>query len=258
MVKCMWPPCPNEADSEEHLFPDWLNGVLPAGKRVRYVPFDAALGQQPVAGRPSKKPATRKNKVVCIPCNTGWMAVIEQEAKRLMEPMILGDPATLTPADQLHIATWATMRAYVWEERSGDRVSTDEDRSILYEQRRPSGNTRVRLAAFQGAPGELVVAIYNLPVFDDPAPPDNRPVAYAATIVLGALIIQVVGRPTSEYRAFETVGVTNDATVQILPPVIPRGEWPPRALLSSAVLEQFITAPFPQYPRDKFPPARPP
>jgi hypothetical protein len=46
-------------------------------------------------------------------CNNGWMRGIENAANPIMTPLIRGDAALLSPADQTTIATWAVLKAMV-------------------------------------------------------------------------------------------------------------------------------------------------
>src|ERR1022692_2109968 len=48
-------------------------------------------------------------------CNDGWMSGPDGQVKRLLAPMMLGKPRTLTPGEQLTIATWAAMKSMVLE-----------------------------------------------------------------------------------------------------------------------------------------------
>ncbi len=240
--KCFWPSCPNPAESGEHLFTDWLNRVLPSGVDWTFV--ETSYGTVVDRGT-SRRPATRKFKVVCATCNTEWMSRLTDATKAVVEPMVLGQATKLPMENQLTIASWIAMKAYVWEEHTGTRASTDEDREILFRELRPSGNTRVRIAAYHN-PGRLEASFTYFPAFGDP-PYYRDARGYVCTVTLGALIIQALGRPDSKYRPFEQVGVTRDVSVEIWPPIINGAQWPPRVVLSPTTREDFATEPFPQF-----------
>jgi hypothetical protein len=69
-----------------------------------------------------------KIKCVCggdhTTCNNGWMRSIEDQAKPILAPLILGSAATLTTHDQAVIATWAVLKVMVAEYDRNFHVST--------------------------------------------------------------------------------------------------------------------------------------
>ena len=70
--------CGGPAGSEEHVFPNWLNGVLPAlpdGVKADWG-YTSTKTDEPLDVRAWSKPqlASEVTKSVCHDCNTGWMA----------------------------------------------------------------------------------------------------------------------------------------------------------------------------------------
>ena len=76
------------------------------------------------------------------------MSQIEDRASVIIGPMVLGECTTLTPEAQEDVTTWATMRSYVWEERTGTRVSAEADRTFLFAQHYAPSTVRARSAAY--------------------------------------------------------------------------------------------------------------
>jgi hypothetical protein len=67
----------------------------------------------------------------------------EDQIRSVLEPMILGYNASLTPDQQVNVATWTSMKAavfeYIW---SDDPVLTAADRSVIMTQDRPPAGTQ--------------------------------------------------------------------------------------------------------------------
>lgn len=59
---------------------------------------------------------TKKIRAVCIPCNNGWMSIVESAAQPIAGPMILGNAITLTPPMQTILAQWLTLKIMLGEQ----------------------------------------------------------------------------------------------------------------------------------------------
>jgi hypothetical protein len=77
---------------------------------------------------------TKRIRSVCRICNSGWMNRLEQKARPILTPLILGEPMTLTPAMRQTLAEWATMKFIVLEHAErGEFVTPERDRIALKE-----------------------------------------------------------------------------------------------------------------------------
>jgi hypothetical protein len=99
--------------TEEHVFGDWLHNLGftdPAG--IREMIEDADL-ENPVIQ--IGHPFHRKLRIVCEPCNGGWMKGMEDAAKPLLIKMFNSNSSNveLDDADQLTLARWAFKTAAV-------------------------------------------------------------------------------------------------------------------------------------------------
>ncbi len=102
--------------TKEHAWPDWIRDVLPAGhvKGHSQQHRVAATTGEVTAITPvlHEKAANRKVQVVCQrECNGGWMSDLENTAKPLLVPIILGEAPHLSEQDQTTISLWAAKTA---------------------------------------------------------------------------------------------------------------------------------------------------
>lgn len=236
MALCLF--CSNRADSKEDIFSTWLTREFPEIEGS-YMPVTMSVGGLPQKTWDNWSLAFSKIRAVCESCNRGWMGSWETPAKLLLAKMIRGQKLRLTEIDQLTLATWATIKAYVFD--SGTQFPSAVSRAeceLLKSQQRPPGNVRVFLAAHDVREymSFMVRRVYAY------GPKEGAPGGqgvHATTFVLGHAVIQVFGNSRSAYRPFESVGVTTDESQTILPPVIGGSTWPPRSLLDDDALDQF-------------------
>jgi hypothetical protein len=124
----------DEKITNEHVFPNWISRLFghdPTGTAELVVggsvkSFPAVVFQQKV-------------RVVCKPCNEGWMNDLEKQVKVIMGPMMLDGQATeLTPAVQGHLATWAVKTAMMMDYlHPSDRVIPEAQYDDFYRLRKP-------------------------------------------------------------------------------------------------------------------------
>jgi hypothetical protein len=234
--KCIF--CPNPANSNEHIFPDWINGEFPNPTHERWT-VTRRVGAMETQW-PTWETAYLRCKVVCKRCNETWMCNIERQLKPIILPMIRGVQVRLTPEEQLDLGTWGTLKAFVFETRGGHGpVASDEDRRILKEQGRPPANVRAFLAAHSGGNRFAVLRIRADGYKKDSTELES---ASATTFVLGHLVVQVLGNPRSDYRAFQGLGVADNRSQSLVPPVAAGRLWPSPQLLDNATLDEFAYA----------------
>jgi hypothetical protein len=186
--------CGGTPMSREHLWPNWLRQEAAIAEL-----FDHRLEQE-VDGVETRDinfstpPFNQVVRAVCAACNGGWMSTIEANVKPIMQDLIYGRGRTLDRDDKRKIATWAFLKACVFDElHPREQVVPREHcaRLFTYKKPPPTGVAiwlgtyeaqEVGHYAYQG----LLVARTGLP---DP----ERPTVYIATITVGTLIIQVAG-----------------------------------------------------------------
>jgi len=249
----MWPCGSTSKLTGEHVFSDWLNRVplVPPGQEWHmHITRDGG-----------RAPIVRTSPVLdqticryCLDCNTGWMSDIEGEAHHVVTPLILGQRASLSPTDQLMLATWATLRAYVIEasQIGGERdvLATSVDYAAMYAEHRPSSETLVHVARFAEPCG-----IYAWPCYGRGWVADGVDlVQWSTTIVIGHLVLRVCGRDGgtpgklsvlapefAELPSYNANGV-----YRIWPPAPYTIQFPPPRQLTRQTIIDFATEPLPQ------------
>jgi hypothetical protein len=100
--------------SREHVFNRWLRehfGELTESDHVRRLVTEGADNAEEHIGAPFDVVVRR----VCRDCNHGWMQQMDNEVRPIMEPMLDGEPRTLSILDQNTVATWATKITLVFQ-----------------------------------------------------------------------------------------------------------------------------------------------
>ena len=221
--------------TREHTFSDWINEVLTVtvvGSDITYErsiqPGVSSRNREHVACKGGCRPYRPG---VCKDCNTGWMKLWEDAVAPLIEPMIKGQPVHLTVDQQLTVATWAAMKAavfeYVW---SDDTILTAADRDVIRTQDRPPANVQVRLAAIES----------------DGTPLRARGVGYVdnltgekiicLTLTIGCLVVQVFCGPGVGTHGLQTSSMPRTDRIRIFPPAMNTVQWPPLVTLNDQTL----------------------
>jgi hypothetical protein len=154
--------------------------------------------------------------------------------KKLITPMIKGELAQLTVEEQLTVATWAAMKAAVFEFAwSNDTILTAADRDVIRTQGRPPASVQVRLAAIEmdGMPLRARGVMYV----------DHRvgEKIICLTLTIGCLVIQVFGGPGAGTYGLQTSSTPRTDRIRIFPPATGTVQWPPPVVLSEQTLPAF-------------------
>lgn len=125
--------------SKEHVWSQWMHDLLegkPSGKYNRHTITRWPNGREETTG-PTGKPGNVFDiqvRAVCGDCNSGWMNRREGEVRPFLEPMIKGEPITLTPLQVETLAKWCAHKFIVMEHAAHDTSLTPwEDRVALRE-----------------------------------------------------------------------------------------------------------------------------
>ena len=239
----------DKAGSREHMFPRWLNEVIPG--QVGPL-LDVRENQETETGVFRRKwlrtgPARETVRSVCKDCNTGWMSRLEERAKLLLSPLIRGGSASLKGAELVLVAAWATKTATVIESRNPPEqcVSTPETRAIVMNEERPPASVQVDAFTFEGEPLSGYwrhAAAVSRRSARDPADISN----YAVTVMtFGHLGLRVVDDRADWRDLLSGIKAPGIPGVVSIYPSLSALSWPLVPVLKDADLEAVQMAPMP-------------
>jgi hypothetical protein len=233
----------------EHLFPAWLNGVfgrIPlADPNDHRFPqwargtIDLNTGERSDQTWQKNEIASNTTNVVCHGCNTGWMAALEHRSAPLLKPMITGKPHTLTQADQIVVATWATKTVMVLEPTVGQNDNFPLDQhQIVMQLDRPPGLLRIRAAAIEDTSPPLRFSCVRAQLEHSGVVSVQ---VHFYTLQIGALVLQVIRPepPPPNYGALKQLAVPYDIEAPVFPPV-DGFFWPPKTSLNNCSLNRYV------------------
>jgi len=211
------------------IFADWLDqgsASAAAGAEV-----SCNRGSQAKVGRDwaATEAAGPTLRAVCGSCAADWMPSLDSVARSLLVPIIEGAEARLTVEDQIAIATWAALKAAMFEHLwTDDPVLTAADREVIMRQERLPAGIRVLLAA--AAPGTNPRQAIGY--VDEPGGQPGR--ALCLTIAIGHLVVQVFAGLGADPLARQVAARVGIELIEIFPSQSGVVPWPPRHLASAA------------------------
>lgn len=110
--------------SGEHLFSEWISAIVPrtSDRHTQALTPSKSNGTSLSLGettfvRREGDISSKRLHVVCRGCNSGWMSnLIEKPTIPILSPLIRGEASVITPASQMTIATWATLKSIIYEQ----------------------------------------------------------------------------------------------------------------------------------------------
>ena len=211
------------------IFADWLDQGSASAAAAAEV--SCKRGSQAEVGRDwaATEAAGPTLRAVCGSCAADWMPSLDSVARSLLVPIIEGAEARLTVEDQIAIATWAALKAAMFEHLwTDDPVLTAADREVIMRQERLPAGLRVLLAA--AAPGTNPRQAIGY--VDEPGGQPGR--ALCLTIAIGHLVVQVFAGLGADPLARQVAARVGIELIEIFPSQSGVVPWPPRHLASAA------------------------
>jgi hypothetical protein len=156
--------CNGTPISKEHIWPKWMRDYLPRGEGAQVIQELALESGGRVTLRPG--PLTRRGdarsqklKVVCAPCNNGWMGGLQGQAKPILLPLLATEQKTLGQLEQKTLASWATMFTAVYEtcySGLGHPATTAQQRTDFKRHQNPPLHWVFWVAPFDGSSSPAV------------------------------------------------------------------------------------------------------
>jgi hypothetical protein len=241
MPECAF--CPETANlSLEHLWSDWMNALFPGKKRFTRRDRHGNILRQWVSDDLSWKA-----RVVCKPCNEGWMSNIESKhAEPAMAELIHLKPDTIldkTRAESLAIFAFKTAVVFDHVSRNRPPFFSREVRHRFRETLAiPATNVAMWMAtSFAPRNGEVLTCYTK-----GKLTPRNDLETYVCTYAIGRLVFQVVGIVLQSKQGLISFGPAAAEFESLSVPFwplqsLPLGfRWPPIDVLrSSADFENY-------------------
>ena len=221
--------------TNEHVFADWISDLFghePEGT-AEMVESDGSTKAFPAV------PFQQKVRVVCKPCNEGWMGDLEEAVKDFLGPMLLeGRQTTLSKDPQRALATWTAKTAMMMDHlHPKELVVPDGQFSEFYAAKAPLPGQLVWLGFRQRLDDEtqreLLGSVYKQSVGEFFVTPDAAKETehwkkegrniYRITFAIGHVAFQVFGHNLLTHLQVE---VPPGAPVRIIDAGAPV-EWPP-------------------------------
>ncbi len=145
--------------SKEHVLPDWLRSIFPRLATDTHTFNAASWLNLPTVGMvplPSKKSGqghslSKKVRVVCEQCNTGWMHAMEDAVKPLLEDLVWGRPRTINVNEQRELAAWIAKTTMTAEFLMPSQVAIKKtERAAFKENLEPNKNWKIWIGLYQG------------------------------------------------------------------------------------------------------------
>jgi hypothetical protein len=251
--------CGDKPTTREHIFPAWLKAYLP--------PVPVGVGVVGAKGLRWKLPSfDQQAKLVCGPCNHGWMSRLEALVAPKIGPVVRSPsiPLSLSVDERRILAKWCVKTALVIQAA----VMRSKASYAPPDHLRWFADNKDNRDAFDPPPATRVWAFLRLPIEPDgleslafamtfgaaamrhdsasPVPPTqpDKPEAYITTFAVGYLGFQVVGqdRPVEGQtglviNAAEMAGVRSRILMPIWPPSGSQNPWPPSLIIGPDDLE---------------------
>jgi hypothetical protein len=132
--------------SREHVFPEWLSRI-----GAEYGNYVMDYGNGKVISTPLIEVVTKR---VCLECNTGWMARVEDTAVKVMEPLLRASTSVISETDRWVIARWFTKTvltaSLVVVPRSEPAWIPLKSHHDFYVRPEPTNNQLLFLSGYQG------------------------------------------------------------------------------------------------------------
>jgi len=119
------------ANSGEHLWPDAIAAEIErtwmlSSNDLQVNSFELVRTSGIVETKFSKRSGPRnreKVKAVCATCNNSWMNRSDERVLWVLQPLMRADPVLISPNDEVHLASWITMKLMVAEHRNPRSLS---------------------------------------------------------------------------------------------------------------------------------------
>lgn len=227
--------------SGEHVWPEWVRKHLPVRADLQ-APYIWTQAGEVVREAENIKLADIKVRRVCVPCNTGWMARIEEAAEDVLADLIKGNPRTLDQEAMAIAATWGYLKCLVVDLSMNGRQTlvVPVVHAWFRQFQRPPDSALVALACYGGVRYPLYAMAGRNP-FNIPGDTGGSYTVEMYTMVLGVghLVVKVAGHHLPIPVDLSPAAGDRQFTSRVWPQPDGTVRWPPGSMLDDTSLPEF-------------------
>jgi hypothetical protein len=204
--KCMF--CGKGGISKEHIWARWMTQYLPKDA-PNFSMLDVVVHkthETKKARRENRSAYSGTIKLVCKPCNNGWMSRLQNDAKPILLPLMRGERRALNRREQVTLAAWIAMFIMVAEFQTPSKVTIPQAvRERFKDTLQPPDLWAIWLGIYTRQKWHGIVVHSSIAVTDHDGShtlnPDGsaRPNTHAVTVVIGKLYIHAMGSVFPEF-----------------------------------------------------------
>jgi hypothetical protein len=242
--KCIF--CGGGNLTKEHFWPRWARALLPTYPENRhieqiytFVEKNKLVRQPDTLERPGNA-STKKIRVVCKSCNSGWMSGVEEAARALLTPLIKGESLVLNHTVSA-LSRWIVLKVMVGEHNQPTEVvTTEEQRRRFWRDFIIPENLHIWIGKC-GIGGWETAYWRNAVTMSWPTDslPTNKNVQ-SVTFGIGALLVHVLHSTITDLTLY-TLDSSSNATA-LLWPNSGQINWPPPKTLTANGASYIATA----------------
>lgn len=245
-IFCDQPFGPGRPRSREHAAPNWCRNLLPDLGPAVHVHAVVTPGGRQDTEMGERDLFTTVCGDVCRPCNTGWMAELEESARPILTPLILGEARSSRYWRQSITATWAAKTAMVWDSvRPQHHVIPRDALHSLHRSQRLTYRQQVWTGRYVGAQPHhsfREVAAHVVGVVERELDDPNEAHVYLAAITVGQLAFVVYGHLLGVPNPHQLPSAMGAKLAQIWPPESEVLNWPPAETLDDVDIQAVLAS----------------
>lgn len=148
--------CGGTPISKEHVWAEWMRPYLPRGQGRQLIQEGRFDDREPLTVRPGPlnvkgDARSQKLKVVCGPCNHGWMSTLQKATKPVLLPLMTREHGAITADEREILAKWITMFAFVYSTSAPEYTTLkDSQRRAFMANKAPPQHWLYWCAPFDG------------------------------------------------------------------------------------------------------------
>lgn len=241
--------CNGPGLSYQHVWPDWLKGILPRHHstrsqmlmRFRHLSLNRALIVPSVESHQGNILAL-KFKKVCRECNGGWISRLEQNLKPLVSNLILAEEAIVKHDVMTDLAAWAAIVSIMAEfDDTKTQAIPKADVEYIFQHRRPPPHWKIMCGQYIGsrsAPtryhhtSALAGNIHKINKIEH-----RKPNVQISIHILGKLIIYAASSTCHEFSIHTLEDNTTGGLAVIWPLPNTSHKWPPANSIDDTEVE---------------------